>query len=659
MSSDHDTEERLSQDSGTAAALAMESLDRDGPLADDARQYLHRQVQLTQLQIHELKREFALRHWSLRIHHVSDMMKLAFEFAAAFILLAGAVFLAGAIWTASHDKSLVIEAFDVPPDLVERGLSGEVIAARIEDRLSWMQAHTITSRPAGTYLHDWGDDIRVQIPEAGITIGELYRYLANWLGNRTHISGAIWRTPNGIALATRAGTNAAPVLAGRESDLDTLLVKAAEQIYRQTQPYRYIAYLDRQGRIGEELVAARTLALEGPPGERPWAYTRWGVTLESLGDVRGALEKQRMATILGPSLPHTWYNLASVESAIGHDGDALRDNLKALELLRSPSADQLAPYAVAVDIPIITMVVAEATGDYRKAVAQVPKIEGIANYGDSHQSAPIMLAADLASDHDVSGSLKSDRGPTPAETASLQLGANGSFELQPLPRFQRAVALRNWRTARDDLLADNRSAAARDPAVRILLPILTWPRLAEMQARLGDFRSAHALIDQTPADCYLCLRMRANIDAAQGNANGAAYWFSHAIARAPAIPFADTDWGAMLLRRGDYDGAIAKFAAAHEKGPRFADPLEMWGEALMQKNRSDLALAKFEEANKYAPKWGRLHLEWGKALKWSGDTAGAQKQFAVASHLDLSAADRAQITRFTGEPAKRAEGAAL
>ena len=83
----------------------------------------------------------------------------------------------------------------------------------------------------------------------------------------------------------------------------------------------------------------------------------------------------------------------------------------------------------------------------------------------------------------------------------------------------------------------------------------------------------------------------------------------------------------------------------NQKGPHFADPLEMWGEALIAKNRSDLALAKFEEAAKYAPNWGRLHLKWGEALWWSGDKPSARRQFAIAVHLALSAAERAELAR--------------
>jgi tetratricopeptide (TPR) repeat protein len=71
----------------------------------------------------------------------------------------------------------------------------------------------------------------------------------------------------------------------------------------------------------------------------------------------------------------------------------------------------------------------------------------------------------------------------------------------------------------------------------------------------------------------------------------------------------------------------------------------MWGEALMAKNRSDLALAKFEEADKYAPNWGRLHLKWGEALWYAGKTDDAQKQFAVASKLDLSAPEKTEFAR--------------
>jgi tetratricopeptide (TPR) repeat protein len=126
---------------------------------------------------------------------------------------------------------------------------------------------------------------------------------------------------------------------------------------------------------------------------------------------------------------------------------------------------------------------------------------------------------------------------------------------------------------------------------------------------------------------------------------GAAFWFDRAIRDAPSLPFAETDWGTMLLRRHGYDGAIAHYEMAHVKSPHFADPLELWGEALIAQNRSDLAIPKFEEAARYAPNWGRLHFKWGEALLWLGREDDAQKQFALAASLDLVPADRATLAR--------------
>ncbi len=172
-----------------------------------------------------------------------------------------------------------------------------------------------------------------------------------------------------------------------------------------------------------------------------------------------------------------------------------------------------------------------------------------------------------------------------------------------------------------------------------------WPYAAEALAHTGDVKGAEALIAKTPMDCLICIRVRGELATIRRDWAGAARWYAMASAQAPSIPFPDNDWARMLMAKGDLDGAIAKFESASRKGPHFADPLEMRGEALIARNRSDLALAKFEEAAKYAPNWGRLHLKWGEALLYTGRGGEAEKQFATASRLDLSASDRAALAR--------------
>jgi hypothetical protein len=289
--------------------------------------------------------------------------------------------------------------------------------------------------------------------------------------------------------------------------------------------------------------------------------------------------------------------------------------------------------------------IAEATGDFEEAISDAPDVQPLADYDEAHFCAPIMMSADLARAHDVAGSLAADRGANDESEAIRQQNAVSPWYEPPLPKLMRAVALSDWRGVRDDLVADEALPDAAKPAVKPFFPVVSWPWLAYADARLGDFATAETLIGKTPGDCYLCVEMRGNIRSAEKNWPAAGFWFADAVKQAPSIPFAYTDWGAMLLAKGDYDGAIEKHKEANLKGPHFADPLEMWGEALMRRNRSDLALAKFEEAEKYAPNWGRLHLKWGEALFCAGRRDEAKKQLAIASGLELSQSDKAELAK--------------
>src|ERR1700734_1518975 len=96
-----------------------------------AEAYLDEQTRLARLQSEELVREDKLRHWSLRVHHVSDVMKLAFEISLAFIVLAVAIGLGAMVWSATQDRDLVVEAFSVPQDMAQAGMTGTVLAGRV------------------------------------------------------------------------------------------------------------------------------------------------------------------------------------------------------------------------------------------------------------------------------------------------------------------------------------------------------------------------------------------------------------------------------------------------------------------------------------------------------------------------------------------------
>jgi len=611
--------------------------------------YLEEQTRLARLQAQDLEREDRVRHWSLLIHHTSDVLKLALELAAAAIFISIVVAIGAAIWMASHDDGLVIDAFKVPPDMAAKGLTGDVVASQLLDRLTQMQAQTDSSRAPDTYASDWASGIKVYIPNTGISIGDAYRYLAGWLGHQTHISGEVYHTANGIVVTTRVGGDAGVSFSGREADISGLMQRAAESVYHLTQPYRYAIYIggtvppplgpQMQGKLLGDL------ALNGPDSEKPWAYAVWSYEALFADDIRESLRRAHMAVSYAPDLPLTLGNLAEFEQLAGHSEKAIVASRLALKSLNGPGAGKIIPRAAAEYRPQFEAFLAEEAGDWNTALAQYDILRKSPDFEGLHWNSDYATAADLAFAHDLRGS----RAAASGSDADLEnrTGAGYGWQLMNFywPAFTRDAMLSDWPAARRDIQAVLATPLANAPFQLIFKRMQMWPWLALADAHMGEGHAAWSLIGKTPLDCYDCLRVRGLIDTVQHNWSGAGYWFARAARQAPSIPFAYSDWGAMLMAKGDRDGAIAKFTLANQKGPHFADPLEMWGEALIAKNRSDLALAKFAEAAKYAPKWGRLHLKWGEALLWSGDKAGAAKQFAAASQLDLTDPEKSELAR--------------
>src|SRR5271154_2422099 len=128
--------------------------------------------------------------------------------------------LAFMVWDASRSEGLLIEPFSVPPDLAQRGLTGEVVAARILDRLNELQTETSSQRAPKSYAHSWGpNDIKIDIPETGVSLGELDSFLREKLGHDTHVSGEIFRTDTGLSLTVRAGADGSASISGQDTDM--------------------------------------------------------------------------------------------------------------------------------------------------------------------------------------------------------------------------------------------------------------------------------------------------------------------------------------------------------------------------------------------------------------------------------------------------------
>ena len=610
----------------------------NGASREEADAFLKKQSSLIDVQKHHLREQF--KHLSLTLWE--KRMGVALRVATAIMGLTVAGAIALFVRDAVNSNRLLIDAFSVSPDLATRGITGEVVAARLLDNIAQLQAQAQTARAPQTFANNWGrNDIKVDIPEAGISVGELDRFLREKFGNDTHVSGEVVRTGDRFALTARAGTQGAASVTGTEEDLDTLIRRLSESIYGLTQPYRYGTYLASHGRVDEAVTVLSALAKNGPAEERPWGYVGWSNAITARDGMSARIKLLQQAYALDSNFIPTLSNLGAIENAQSHPEKAFFYAMKTSAAYDTDSA------MVFVGATSATAAAGKERyrdsantvhGDYHSAALFFANLLRRSNASLGQTGLSAQLASYQAGEHDLDaaratmGEIIQDSGVMP--------GLSGFPDRVALMQIADQAA--DWNTVLSN--ADLMNAGyAKAPGARSQYAATTIPLIARAKAELGRFADAEKDLSSTPGDCYACLIMRAKIAEMQGQRARTDWWFDRAAKSNPSIPFAYAERGQALKERGDLNGAIAQFTIANQKGPHFADPLEGWGEALMAQNRSDLALTKFTEAEKYAPNWGRLHLKWGEALNYAGKKDEAQKQFALAATLDLTAVEKAEL----------------
>ncbi|MBW8709355.1 MAG: hypothetical protein JF627_08880, partial [Alphaproteobacteria bacterium] len=137
------------------------------------------------LQMEEMRQRNPYEISHFRLRRFSGWAKAVFELSVGLLVLALVAGISLMVWNAAHSDGLVIESFTVPPDMAAKGLTGQAIAGQLTDKLSQLQTATDSNRAARSYANDWGGDIKVEIPDTGVSIGEAYRFLKSWLGHET------------------------------------------------------------------------------------------------------------------------------------------------------------------------------------------------------------------------------------------------------------------------------------------------------------------------------------------------------------------------------------------------------------------------------------------------------------------------------------------
>jgi tetratricopeptide (TPR) repeat protein len=616
-----------------AVGLALERAGRSRRKGDVADAFLQDQRVLVGKQLHHLDQQFR----RLKLQIWSDRLRLALQgltILAVVLLLAGVGMMA---WQASRADGVVIEAFGVPPDLAAKGWSGQALANRIEDRLNRMQADTVTDRPGASYASDWGRDIKVEIPETGVSVGELERLLRRWLGHERSVGGELVRTADGLSLSIRTEAGGQEV-AGTDADMSGLIQRAAEVLYEQTQPYRYAMFLEHRRRYDEAKRVLAALSETGPKSEQAFAFT----ALSFLQDdpVRG-LALARQALALNPRLALAWN---AVAIAAGQLGDAETQLGAWDQLARVVVGKDHGFYgdaAWAAEVHIARAWTTGLRGDYSGCTrenALAAAAEPRAQWTREDQRGEAFC---LALAHEPSRARAFLGGVDDIAVTRDLPGEETGFNTS---NYQLERTREDWDAALKEIQGIKAALQARPgPSNAMLIAREIDPTIVDTLVWAGRLDEAQALADTMPLDSQHGLTARGLLARARGDVAASDAWFARAQRMAP---HAFTSWSYKAraqLERGELDGAIATVRQGLPIGPRYAE-FQFWlGEALRRQGKSAEALTHFEDAAKLAPRWGRLNLKWAEALAALGRMAEARAHLASARGMDLTASDRAEL----------------
>jgi tetratricopeptide (TPR) repeat protein len=580
-----------------AAAVAARLSGNDPAVARQTAEFLGEQTQLVRIQREHIRSEH-----QARLHYLQGQarevdirrfgLRLRVGFQLFIALLAAAVLTGIAIMIndAVTSRSVVVEPFEAPPALAGRGVTGKAVAAGFLDELLRLQNATRTSAQKRSLANAWTGDIKLEVPETGVSVGELARALKARFGHDLHIDGELLQTEAGSLVLTVRGDAVEPKsFEGAGGDLQKLSKAAAEYVYAQSEPALWIVYLANTNRFAEAIEFGRSAYASADKSDRPYLLNYWANAVSSTGgSLTEALGLYRAAIKLKPDYWIGYNNVLNTLWALGDEEGAWR----AGEELRKVAGGRpgRAPEEEYQNWDTITWNLLA----WRDALVKDADAHG--GVGTANVSAGTAIADIEERLHDPAA-------------AQLALATTKADERDPsivaVSHFVRGrLAARAGDTTDAVVELEAFAALAVSPAVYFNFPGYTcWVALAEEAAGHPDKADAVLKNGGTYVDCY---RFRGDILDGRKDWPAAQKAYAQAVALAPDLPAAYFSWADALVRHGDLAGAAEKFSAANKRGPHWADPLKGWGDLLLSQGRGKEALAKYNEALKYAPNWNEL-----------------------------------------------------
>jgi hypothetical protein len=585
-----------------AAAAAMPLAGRDADLAREAAAYFRRQAHLVDIQTEHLHEQRAVQLSHLKLRRFTDRLRAGTQL---FIILVATVLGLGALsmlYDAFTSRSVVVESFKAPAALAGRGVTGEVVASDVLDGLQKLQLATRGTQKSLNTRGAWASDIKIEVPETGVSIGEIDRLLHARFGHDLHIDGDLTETDaDGLALTVRGDAVPAATFTGAAGELDKLSTQAAEYVYGRSQPIQYAVYLAASGRDKEALsFLPGAFARTDNDADRARLANTWGNAYVNLNQPALGAEKYRLTMSLAKLRSRYWWTawtnmIQAINASQGEEAGWRASNAFLLAAATAPKGQQ----------PELRLMSAAAGDSWNLPLALAGNLADMALHAGGAATVidgPV-IADEYALLHDPTLAARylaasdPDDPTTKAEALALQAYA-------ALERGDAAGAITPLEAYKALWLANPPLQIGMDDEPCFL-------GLAYGLA--GRVREAEGAFELVKTPWSRCYAFHGQVLAQAGDLDGAQRVWAEGVRLLPDLPNVYLARGRWEMGRGDLKAAEADLSIAATKAPRYADPWKSWGDLLAQEGRWKAAASKYEAAVKSAPAWPDLRQAVGAA----------------------------------------------
>ena len=585
-----------------AAALAADHAKYDPEVASAAADFLRDQSRLLRAQTDELgeQRELRLRHLVSqhregKIRRTGQRIRVGMQTFLALVIGLIALGVVVMVYDAFTSRQVVVEAFQAPPALAARGVTGQVVASGVLDTLQKLQDATRAKGKAMSTRGAWASDVKIEVPETGVSIGEIARMLHERFGHDLHIGGELVQTGSGgLSLTVRGEGVPSASFAGGPDDLAKLTTQAAEYVYGRSQPIQYTTYLVQTGRYPEAIAFDQGAFPHAASEEvRAQLANSWGNAYASLNQTGSAVEKYRLAMTFSKPRSKVWWKAWGnlVGSVSGGQGEEAGWR-EAHAMLQAAAA---APKGEGPD-PLNLQNPAQMTWDLpqqlRSTIADAQRNSGagttVTLEGPAIADLFVMLhdpgqAARYIASSDPTDSITKAEALLMQGYTALDRG-DAAGALVPLQAFWKA-----WLADPNLQYSYNFQGCYTGLALGLT----------------GHLKEAEAVFKRV--NWSLCDALQGDVLVHAGDVAGAEKAWAEGQRIRPDLPLVPLHRGLFELGQGQFKAAETDVAYAAGKAPHWADPWKAWGDVLAREGRWKEALAKYDEALKHAPAWAALH----------------------------------------------------